>query len=270
MDIPVYRQVFPVQYKICQKLILRGAKGEKLIKKKEILSSKSSRLTPSAPSASKLLVKQEDGSWKGQAIYGFPATMTKTGSYYYLKLDDDRTEYIFDLEGKLTKAKDGLGNELEFTYNESDQLTRIDSNSTIDSSDIDDRYLTFTYTSDRCTKITASDGRELHFTYDENDPDRLTYIKYKKSSGGTLYTKFQFVYGTDAEAFYAIEEVKTNRADGTFGTLFSYTYNYDPQHQDCTSLVTGKKDADGDYIYEVSYIRGSDLSLLILEITGLE
>jgi len=174
---------------------------------------------------------------------------------YNLKFDDDRTEYIFDEEGKILTTKDGLGNELEFTYNGSDQLTRIDSNSTIDSSDIDDRYLTFTYTSGRCTKITASDGRELHFTYDQNDPSRLEYIKYKKTSVGTLYTLYQFVYGTDQDAFYCMEELKINRADGTFGTLYEYTYNYSTTDPNCKSLVTGKKDADGNYKYQVDYLR---------------
>jgi len=197
----------------------------------------------SATGHPQLLVKQQDGSWKGYALFGFPVTMTKSGSYYHLKFDDDRTEYVFDWEGKIRTTKDGLGNELEFTYNANDQLTRVDSNSILSGSDIDDRYLTFDYTSGRCTKITSSDGRELHFTYDENDPSRLTYIKYKKSSGGTLYNLYQFVYGTDEDAFYCIEELKTNRADGTFGTLFQYTYDYTTTDANCNSLVTGKKDA---------------------------
>jgi len=180
----------------------------------------------------------------------------KPNGTYELQLKD-ASQYLFNSKGLLTQETDSRGKRLDYTYNNSNQLTRV-------REPISGNYIQFTYASSKLdayvTKITDNNSRSVTLVV---NPSNGNLTSFKDSNGNpTTYTHNAFgqiVTGTDEESnilfsneFDSMGRV-VKQTDSVGGvSIFKYTSNGD-------MLTTVSTDRNGN---ATTFVHNADIDIV--------
>ncbi len=87
---------------------------------------------------------------------------TSPSTYVYTVTAANQEIFTFNASGRLLTHRDPQGNATNYTYNSGQQLTRVTEAAS-------GRFLSFTYTSGRLTRVTDNSGRQVNYTYAGED-----------------------------------------------------------------------------------------------------
>lgn len=174
------------------------------------------------------LYYKSSGLWESDAASGESLKLERQASYFKLSTTDPNVWYRFDLTtGRLQKIRYRNGNLITLSYTGS-QVTRADFDH--ESSDIDDRYLRFSYS---------------NITYEGKTRSRLTHVY--SGHGATEEDVCTYEYDTAHSGML-------QQVNDRFGRMVEYYVN-ELQFSDVYQLTAiWTKDVDDNWLCRCSYV----------------
>ncbi|MBC2254423.1 RHS repeat-associated core domain-containing protein [Listeria ivanovii] len=172
---------------------------------------------------------------KYEAPPGIYSEITKNTNGY-LKIEEDKAETRFLLDGRLASEKDTKGNQLTYNYTDG-KLSSL--------RDASGRTITLTYDGDLVTKLVGPDNRTITYTY--NDKQELTASStargkmYRYGYTDGLLTSIYDPKHTEEKPYetkFVYEEEKLTEITDPVGKKTTLSYDKDGQQ---TTLTNEKK-----------------------------